>query len=178
MTMRQLITYEDITRLARPCSADEEMVTAMIAEAEREDVKRQIGDGLYIAVKADEPEPKFNTLIEGGEWADCSGRKHYLTGLKTALAYYVYARIVRDGNIQATRYGSRVKDDDNSIEAINAELQRQYREAFSSADLYMGEVIGYIKANRDIFTEYTCEEPHMTNNRVQLRIIGAGAKRR
>lgn len=175
--MRPLITYEDITRLARPCSADEEMVSAMIAEAEREDLKRQIGDGMYIAVKADEPDPKFKTLIEGGEWTDCSGKKHYLTGLKTALAYYVYARIVRDGNIQATRYGARIKDDDNSNEAYNAELQRQTREAFSSADLYMGEAIGYIKANRNIFSEYSCEEPHMTSNRVQLRIIGAGPKR-
>ena len=176
--MRNLITYEDITLLARPCSADEEMANAMIAEAQREDLKRQLGDSLYLEVLADNPAEKYSVLINGGEWSDCSGRRHYLVGLKTALAYYVYARIVRDGNIQATRYGSRVKDDDNSSEAYNAELQRQYREAFASADLYMGEAVAYVKANRRLFPEYPCDEPKMKSNRVQLRIIGAGQKQR
>lgn len=176
--MKNLINYDEVTLLARPCSADDEMVNAMIAEAEREDIKRQIGDELFISVKADQPDEKYSVLINGGEWTDCGGRKRLLTGLKTALAYYVYARIVRDGNIQATRYGARVKDDDNSVEALNAELQRQTREAFSSADLYMGEVLAYIKANRELFPEFRCSEPHMTSNRVQLRIIGAGQKRR
>lgn len=166
-----IITYEAISLLARPCSADKEMAEAFIAEAQRVEVKPRVGDALYMAISDDAPGGRFCVLLNGGKWTDCRGGARYLTGLKTALAYYALARIVRDGNIQASTYGAVVKDDQYSAEAEKAERQRQYRELFSQADSYMAEVLDYLESNRDLFPEYQCKASRK-NNRIRFKVIG------
>ena len=199
--MRNLITYEEISKLARPCTTDQEMAEAMIAEAQRVDVKPRLGDALYLnLVGKDEfsiidgggasdqsfdfvvdsdPETvstvsspdKYDMLLNGGQWTDDCGRSRLLTGLKTALAYFALARIVRDGNIQATTYGAVVKDDQYSAEAERTERQRQYRELFSQGDSYMAEVLNYLSHNCKLFPEYTANGK-MRSNRTTIKIIG------
>lgn len=205
--MRNLITYEEISSLARPCSADREMAEAMIAEAQRVEIKPRLGDALYAAIlefnlvycggSADSsidadtlivsfpetyyivgaedsvisPPNRFDLLFNGGTWRDKSGNTHVLTGVKTALAYYALARIVRDGNIQASTYGSVIKDDQYSSDPEKVERQRQYRELFGQADGYMAEALSYLKKNSNMFPEYkACGE--MRSNRTTFKIIG------
>lgn len=168
--MKNLITYEEISQLARPCTTDEDMANAMIAEAQRVELKPRLGDALYLKLMADSPEERFNVLLNGGEWEDNCG-DHLLTGVKTALAYYALARIVRDGNIQATTYGAAVKDNQYSTDPEKTERQRQYRELFSQADSYMAEALSYLAHNRKTFPEYkACAK--MRNNRMTIRTIG------
>lgn len=168
--MRNLITYEEISQLARPCTADQDMANAMIAEAQRVELKPRLGDALYLKLIADEPEDRFKVLLEGGEWkSDCGA--HLLTGIKTALAYYALARIVRDGNIQATTYGAVVKDDQYSNDPERAERQRQYRELFGQADSYMAEALTYLKKNCQTFPEYKVQGK-MRSNRMTIKTIG------
>lgn len=168
--MKNLITYEDLSTLARPCTTERETAEAFIAEAQRIDLKPRIGDALYLALCQEETEDRFAVLLDGGQWKDNSGPR-LLTGVRTALAYYALARIVRDGNIQPTTYGAVVKDDQHSMDAEKAERQRQYRELFSQADTYMGEVLGYLECNRKAFPEYTCRTSQR-NNRMTVRVIG------
>lgn len=168
--MRNMITYEDISRLARPCTTDRDMAEAMIAEAQRVELKPRLGDALYLKLIADEPEDRFKVLLEGGEWKDDCG-DHLLTGVKTALAYYALARIIRDGNIQATTYGSVVKDDQYSADPERTERQRQYRELFSQADSYMAEALTYLTKNCRTFPEYKVQGK-MRSNRMTIKTIG------
>lgn len=168
--MKNLITYEDLSTLARPCTTERETAEAFIAEAQRIDLKPRIGDALYLALCQEETVDRFAVLLDGGQWEDNSGPR-LLTGVRTALAYYALARIVRDGNIQPTTYGAVVKDDQHSMDAEKAERQRQYRELFSQADTYMGEVLGYLECNRKAFPEYTCRTSQR-NNRMTVRVIG------
>lgn len=169
--MRNLITYEEISQLARPCDTEEEMAVAMIAEAQRVEVKPRLGDALYLKLMEETPEDRFNVLLEGGVWEDKCKGPNLLTGVKTALAYYTLARIVRDGNIQATTYGAVIKDDQYSADPEKTERQRQYRELFSQADSYMAEVLVYLTKNRQTFPEYKpCAT--MRSNRTTIRIIG------
>ena len=168
--MRNLITYEEISHLARPCTTDEDMAAAMIAEAQRVEIKPRLGDALYLKLMEDTPEDRFKVLLDGGVWEDRCGR-NLLTGIKTALAYYALARITRDGNIQATTYGAVVKDDQYSADPERTERQRQYRELFSQADIYMAEALHYLAQNRETFPEYkTCAK--MRSNRMTIRTIG------
>ena len=198
--MRNLITYEEISQLARPCTTDRDMAEAMIAEAQRVELKPRLGDWLYLRLlnldeefiadggdaagnydlimSADANDrttlsslSPYSLLLEGGQWVDSCGRSCLLTGLKTALAYYALARIVRDGNIQATTYGAVVKDDQYSADPEKTERQRQYRELFSQADSYMAEALHYLAQNREAFPEYkTCAK--MRSNRTTIKIIG------
>lgn len=169
--MKNLITYEDISQLARPCSTDRDMAEAMIAEAQRVELKPRLGDALYLKLMEDEPEDRFDLLLNGGVWEDDCGN-HLLTGVKTALAYYALARITRDGNIQVTTYGSVVKDDQYSAEAERTERQRQYRELFSQADTYMAETLTYLVKNCRAFPEYKVRGK-MRSNRTTIKIIGS-----
>lgn len=198
--MRNLITYEEISQLARPCTTDEDMAKAMIAEAQRVEIKPRLGDALYlkildlkeqfivdagdadadldIYIVADEDAlstisslDPYQILLEGGQWIDSCGVPHLLTGLKTALAYYALARITRDGNIQETRYGSVIKDDQYSTDPEKAERQRQYRELFGQADSYMAEALAYIHMNCEAFPEYKAQG-RMRSNRMTIRTIG------
>ena len=126
MTLRPIITPGEVGELSRPCYTEEATLERIIAEAEREDLKPRLGDRLYLALKQDQEEmtSEQRLLLLGGEWVSADGRVHYLTGIKTALAYFAYSRVIRDGNIQATRYGARVKNDDNSIQSEREERQR------------------------------------------------------
>jgi hypothetical protein len=168
--MRNLISYEEISQLARPCTTDREMAEAMIAEAQRVEIKPRLGDALYLKILADEPEERLGVLLNGGIWKDNCG-EHLLTGVKTALAYYALARIIRDGNIQATRYGAVVKDDQYSQDAEKTERQRQYRELFAQADGYMAEAVQYLAENCETFPEYQVKGK-MRSNRTTIKIIG------
>lgn len=175
--MKNLITYEEISQLARPCTTDEDMAAAMIAEAQRVEIKPRLGDALYLKLLDIEEDAStapngglYQILLEGGRWTDSCGA-HLLTGIKTALAYYALARITRDGNIQATTYGAAIKDDQYSADPEKAERQRQYRELFSQADSYMAEALHYLAQNREAFPEYkTCAK--MRSNRTTIKIIG------
>ncbi len=168
--MRNLITYEEISQLARPCTTDRDMAEALIAEAQRVEIKPRLGDALYLKLIEAEPEDRFRILLDGGIWAGGCG-DNMLTGVKTALAYYALARIIRDGNIQATTYGSVVKDDQYSTDPERTERQRQYRELFSQADSYMAEALTYLARNCRTFPEYKVQGK-MRSNRTTVKIIG------
>ena len=168
--MRNLITYEEISLLARPCTTDKDIAEAMIAEAQRVEIKPRLGDALYLKLVADNPEDRLGVLLNGGIWTDSCG-DHLLTGIKTALAYYTLARITRDGNIQETRYGSVVKDDQYSADPEKNERQRQYRELFCQADNYMAEAVVYLQTNCELFPEYKVHGK-MRSNRMTIRVIG------
>lgn len=173
--MNAIITLSDINALARTCHADESIAASLIAEAERQDIKPKIGDALYLQITRDEVPAAYDTLLDGGEWQQRDGTVRYLTGLRTALAYYAYARIIRDGNIQSTRFGAVIKTEDNSAESERAERQRQYREAFTTADGYMSEVMEYLSENAEAFGY---ARKTMRANRCTLRVIdGTGSSR-
>lgn len=172
MTLRPIITPGEVGELSRPCYTEEATLERIIAEAEREDLKPRLGDRLYLALKQDQEEmtSEQRLLLLGGEWVSADGRVHYLTGIKTALAYFAYSRVIRDGNIQATRYGARVKNDDNSIQSEREERQRHYRQAFSSADAYLAECLAYVRVNADVLG---IKPRAVRANRTSFRVIGA-----
>lgn len=167
---RPLITLQDINTLARPCTADADLADAFIAEAQRSDVRPRLGDAIYLQLATAGANTQVQFLRDGGIWVDANGRQHMLVGVKTALAYYALARITRDGNIQTSRYGAVVKDENYSAEAENAERNRQYRELFAQADDYMTECLEYIDAHRDAFPDCRSNSKR-TSNRMTIRVI-------
>lgn len=174
MPLRPLILPAEVGQLARPCYADEALLTQIIAESEREDIRPRIGATLFVALKNTESDAdltgSLRILLLGGEWTDDSGRMHYLDGIKVALAYYTYGRVIRDGNITSTRYGAVIKSDDNSNSASdNAERQRQYRQAFDTADTMIVEAVNYITAMK-VGGYEDC--PGIRSNRAKMSVIG------
>lgn len=171
-----IITPGEISALCRPISTDEEVALSLIAEAEREDIVPRIGGSVYARILNRKPDAReddaLGILLNGGQWETSSGEVRFLAGLKVAHAYLAYARIVRDGNILPTRYGARVKSEENSSEAVNAERQRQYRQVFASGDAYLIECLEYINANCAALG--VPRVGALKSNRTRFRVIDSG----
>ena len=101
-----IITPQEITSLARPCYVDDAKAVQFIAEAERNDIIRKTGAGLWAWMRDNRMMRDCAILMRGGEWTDSRGNVHIIAGLKTACAYFAYSRIVTQGNIELTRTGS------------------------------------------------------------------------
>jgi hypothetical protein len=137
-----IITVEDIGEYARPCTIDADVAVRYIEEAEMQDVKTILGDALFfdIAANAD----KYDTLLHGGTYEN-GGVRYGFVGLKTALAYYAWARMVKNGVNHLTRFGYVAKNDDYSHAVDWRERQAAYNDAYAVADGYMKECVTYLK---------------------------------
>jgi hypothetical protein len=163
MTDRPLITPQDISLLARPCYADEAKVLAYIYEAEQNNIKTKIGDDLFLRLK-DGENP---LLLEGGIY-EKNGKRYQLNGIKKALAYYAYSRLLESGSVDLTRQGvvNRRSDNANAVDEDN--IIKISRETYAIADRYMQEIMDYLGAGEA-----------KTTQRTSVRLIGAseGASR-
>lgn len=168
-----IIDVNYIRSMVRPISTDEALAVRLISEAEREDLRQAIGDALYVRVTSEEAEDDSaaQMLLDGCTWTDCTGRTRVHFGIRLALGYYAYARIIRDGNVAATRYGAVVKDDQHSRNAELEERRRQAAEVFAQADGYMGEIRDFLRASPQLYPEY-CEKSNKAGYKANIRIIG------
>lgn len=143
---RLLMKVEEVTELARPCYADNALVERCIEEAQFLDLRPVIGDEMYNELLTS---TEYATLMEGGSWTDGCGRLHCFKGIKTALAYYTYGRVVRVGSAVQTRFGLVEKNDEYSYHASVKDRMAQYDEAFSIAYRHMADVADYVAGNLD-----------------------------
>ena len=118
---KHLIGAEELRELARPVSihVEDGDVMAFISESEDLYIIPKIGYETFKRLtETDENNLSDDdkTLLNGGEWTqttDCGTTiKQYCKGLKTALAYFVNAKMVRsDGGIVARAGFMQPQDD-------------------------------------------------------------------
>ena len=128
--MTNFITYEDISRLARPCTTEPELAEAMIAEAQRVELKPRLGDALYVAVGETDSKGRFRTLLDGGQWKDRCGATRLLTGLSYSFGKWA----VLSADYERVWYnGMRLK---NANEGAMASYKQQVRSHYKAANNY------------------------------------------
>lgn len=157
--IKTLITPEEISKLARPCYADEEKALAYIVEAEQNNIKPAIGDDLFIQLK----EGGQTFLLEGGIY-ERNGKRYYLNGIKRALAYFVISRLYESSTTELTRQGVVNRRSEYSDNADNSEIISVSRETYAIANRYMEEVEKYLGT-----------DVKNTSQRVRFDLIGGGS---
>ena len=161
-----LITREDIDRECRPCNAQDALVDRCIEEAQNLDIIPAIGADWWLRVLDRNDDAVAQLLWEGGIYQDTCGNAHIFAGLRKALLYYAYGRIVRSSGGVATRFDFVVKADQYSDSAdLQAKVQA-YNEAFANADTYKAQCLAYLN------TSETCCKRKMINNRLSVKKIG------
>lgn len=165
--MRHLIEPRDVDRYARPCDMDEEIIARSIEEAELLDIKPKLGDELFLRL-ATQP---ADELLDGGQYTDACGTVRHFAGLRRALAYYTWARLVKSSVNHLTRFGYVQKRDEYSQATEYRERQTACNDAFAVADGYMKECLAYIQAKPETFAEYTLKGK-VKANRTKYKIIG------
>lgn len=166
-----LITTHDVSSLSRGMSVhvDEDKIETYIRESESIDIKSALGDALYLDVK-ENPE-KYKLLLDGCTYDDKCGEKKIFMGIKTALAYYTYARIVKNGDFNVTRYGLMQKEDEYSSRPDIKEKVMAYNDAFSIADKYLKECVWFLEEKKDDYPLYK-GNGKIKANRTVFRILG------
>ena len=101
---------------------------------------------------------------------ECGGKRSFV-GLKTTLAYYTYARIVKNGDGNVTRFGFVNKDNEYSSRSDFKEKLMAYNDAFSVADRYMKECVRYLNDNKKDVALYR-GSGGINANRVTFRVLG------
>lgn len=163
---RLLITREDIDKECRPCNAQDALVDRCIEEAQNLDIIPAIGADWWLRVLDRNDDAVATLLWEGGIYRDTCGNAHIFAGLKKALLYYSYARVVRSSGGVSTRFDFVVKADQYSDSAdLQAKVQA-YNEAFANADNYKAQCLAYLN------TSETCCKRKIVNNRLSVKKIG------
>ena len=161
-----LITREDIDKECSPCNAQDALVDRCIEEAQNLDIIPAIGADWWLRVLDRNDDAVATLLWEGGIYQDTCGNAHIFAGLRKALLYYAYGRIVRSSGGVATRFDFVVKADQYSDSAdLQAKVQA-YNEAFANADTYKAQCLAYLN------TSETCCKRKMINNRLSVKKIG------
>lgn len=166
-----LITFDEVGYLSRPMSihVDREKIDAYIRESEDIDLRSALGDSLLLDIKAN-PD-RYGTLLDGGEYENACGEKRSLKGLKIALAYFVYARIVKNADDNVTRFGFVNKDGDYSSRPDYREKSMAYNDAYSVAASYLKECVAYLNANKQDYPLYK-GKGGIKSNLTTYKVIG------
>ena len=165
-----LITTDDVSALSRGMSVhvDDGKVEVYLTEAENMDVKPALGDALFLDVR-DNP-GKYELLLEGGTYETGCGEKRLFSGLKVALAYYAYARIVKNGDGNVTRYGFVNKENEYGSHPEYKERLMAYNDAFDVAARYMKECLDYLNENKKSFP--TFRRGKVRTNGTNYKVMG------
>lgn len=160
-----------MSRYARVFSQhiDARKVESYIFEAENVNVRPTLGDEMYLAIVKNPT--KFSTLLNGGEYTDNSGCAKVFVGLYSAISYYAYARLLKNIDVNVSRFGVTYKDDENSSRLTMAEKMMHYNDASAIADKYMQECIHYIHQVPELARLYK-GAAKVVATRTHYRIIG------
>lgn len=166
-----LITTDELRSLTRDMSqhVDKTRIEVYIRESENIDIKSALGDALFLDVK--EYPDKYNDLLYGCVYENRCGTKKTFSGLRIALAYYTYARIVKNGDSNVTRYGLVNKDSEYSSRPDIKEKILAYNDAFSVANMYLKECVAYLNENKEKIPLYNGNGGIKANKTV-YKIIG------
>ena len=97
-----LITPSEISSLAREVFIDDSKATRFIVEAEEMDVRPVLGDKMLAYIR--DNVAQVSNLLNGTTYT-YNGQTYTFSGLKKAVAYYTYARLIVGGDIEVTRSG-------------------------------------------------------------------------
>ncbi|MBQ8712372.1 MAG: hypothetical protein IJ551_06080 [Prevotella sp.] len=156
-----IISVQEVRDMGRPISPkiDEEKLQSYIYETERLTLKPMLGDELFkrlVTMETDETkgltEEALDIILNGGEYTDCRGRLHIVSGLKVAVSYFVYAQYVMDGDFQLTRAGVVVKDGAYSQHVSSKERSDCYNNALTAARGFLDEVVSFIRRKLPAYT--------------------------
>lgn len=165
-----LITKGDVETLSRPISVhvNESDINAFIDETEQMDIIPSIGSELYLELQADLYGDKYEMLLSGGVYSGKDGKKRIFKGLKSAMAYYVYARLVKNDGRILSESGFLSHNDEYGTKSDDKQKYASYNDALNIAKRYLSDVLDYLKSTDVTFNK----KAKVKNNGTRFIAIG------
>lgn len=141
-----IVTFSHLNTI-RPLNIPTEVSTSNVRwipfmrEGEHQDVIPKIGVDIYYLI--DNNKAKYNDVIQGCYYND---NQSYHRGLGIAIAYFVYARWVRDMVIQSTNFGMVVKTTEFSLPASPQQIRLAEEASREEGDQCLQSTISYMES--------------------------------
>lgn len=167
---RPIITPAEMLDLTRMEYTDTDKLVPLIREVEMR-IKEILGDDLYIRIVSNPPDSTYDTLFNGGVYSTANGKRSF-EGLKTATAYYAFAKAVKS-DIVPTRYGNADKRSEHSNHSVLTERQKLTRETLEIADKHLQDCLDYIFTATD-WLQCQCKPAvrFVSPHSLRIKIIG------
>lgn len=85
-----------------------------------------------------------DVLLNGGVW-EANGDMKRARGLKTALSYYVYGKMIRNDGAMVSRSGFLQYNDDKAQRVDDKQRVNRYNDVMSLAEMYLSGSLDYIR---------------------------------
>ena len=172
---RPIVTPTEMLELTRLEYTDTDKLVPLIREVERH-IKDILGDELYIRIVSNPRDHAFDTLMEGGVYESGCGKRSF-EGLKTAAAYYAFAKACKS-DIVPTRYGNADKRSEYSYHSALTEKQKLIRETLEIADRHLQDCLDYIFTATEWICPCKAAVRFVSSHSLRFRIIDGEPKRR
>lgn len=168
-----LITFLNIKQTVKQISEhiDQERINNAITEAEELDLSPIIGEQVYISIleKNGIYTGDYKSLMDGVVY-EYEGEKYQLRGIKVALCYFAYSRLIKGIDNNLSRSGFLQKDSDYSVHAIIKERLVASNEAKEIGTTYALKCLDFINRKPESFpTQKKC---NIRKAKSQFRVIG------
>lgn len=171
---KHLITPDQFKALARPASMhlEDAEVNAWITECEDMFIVPAIGYGKFVDLTQEELTEDDEILLRGGEWKSTEQSScrcgddtlHYCKGLQSALAYFVYAKMLKSDGTMLARTGSMRNNSQYSSHTDDNKI-RYYNDAMDIAEKYLSDCLLYLNRNN-------CNNRTVRGSRCHIHAIG------
>jgi hypothetical protein len=165
---RPIVTPAEMVELTRLEYSDFDKLVPLIREVELH-IKRILGDDLYVRIITNPPDHTFDTLLDGGVYETTCGKRSF-EGLKTAAAYYAFAKVSKS-DIVPTRYGNADKRSEYSYHSALTERQKLIRETLEIADRHLQDCLDYIFTATDWICPCKPAVRFVSSHSLRFRII-------
>ncbi|WP_071146156.1 DUF6712 family protein [Bacteroides ihuae] len=168
--MEHLIKPSEVLTLSRPTSAhvEEDDINIFIDESEQMDIIPAIGAQLYLDLLANSDDKKYTLLLDGGYYEGLKGEKKIFKGLKTSLAYFVYARLVKNDGKILGQSGFLSHNDEYASKVEDKQKYVSYNDTMNVAKKYLADVLEYLKSTDASFDK----KARVKNNGTRILAIG------
>lgn len=148
MVNEHLITVDMFMELTRPTSKhiDYGEVETFIRECEDLYIIPAIGLERFKNLLRDRKEDKYIKLLDGGEYEDKGGILKKCSGLRCALAYFVYGKMAMSDGGMLTRTGLMQHNDSYASREDDKNRVRRYNDVMEIAETYLGSCLAYLKS--------------------------------
>lgn len=182
-----ILTAEQFRALARPTSThlETDIVDAYINECEDVYIIPAIGVALmgdlllYVQDRANtteqnpvDPNPLFDALLDGIDYEPSNGcgcpadGMRLCYGLRKALSYFVYGKMMLDDGLTLTRSGNIQHLDEYGARMAQQQRINRYNDVLNTAKMYLDSVLQFIKS------EVTPCQPKVHQNNTRIKAIG------
>lgn len=173
-----LVTAAEMSTMVHEMSTNIEStkITPYIEEAQEFDIKDVLGELLYVDMLANLSAANYVKLLTGGNYT-VSGKVYSFKGLKHAIAYFAFGRMIPFLAFNVTRSGIRTKanrglDGDVSVDAERKELADFSTSCKNKGIALLNDCIRFIERNSSDYPLYSCGSETISKATVRIGAVG------